>query len=282
MPTSRRDVERRARCRGGSARSRTIATPCSSSSRQRDGAELELHPPGLDLREVEDLVDELEQVAPGVADVADVLLLALVELAEHPVEQHVGEADHGVQRRAQLVRHAGQELGLVPARRPRARRVLSSSSRNTRALWIATADWLASVSSSVDGRSGERARRPAADDERADDLLLAPQRHARPSSASRGGAARRCAGRAARRRGRAPAAASPRVAARPMNVSPRRMRDVAAGPRRARRSCRRRCAARTRRSPASNSKIEPPSASGELDGAGHDRRRAPRRGRGWS
>ena len=53
---------------------------------------------------------------PESADVADVLLLALVEVAEHPLEQHLGEPDDGVQRRAQLVRHAGEELGLVLAR----------------------------------------------------------------------------------------------------------------------------------------------------------------------
>ena len=91
-------------------------------ARASTAPELELHPPGLDLRQVEDLVDELEQMAPRVADVADVLLLALVELAEHAVQQHVGEADHRVERRAQLVRHAGEELRLVPARRPRAAR----------------------------------------------------------------------------------------------------------------------------------------------------------------
>ena len=30
-----------------------------------DGAHVELHPPGLDLRQVEDLVDQLEQVPPA-------------------------------------------------------------------------------------------------------------------------------------------------------------------------------------------------------------------------
>ena len=37
----------------------------------------------------------------------------VVQLAEHPLEQHLGEADDRVQRRAQLVRHVGEELGLV-------------------------------------------------------------------------------------------------------------------------------------------------------------------------
>ena len=37
--------------------------------------------------------------------------------AEHLLLQHFGEADDGVERRPQLVRHRGQELGLVPAGR---------------------------------------------------------------------------------------------------------------------------------------------------------------------
>jgi hypothetical protein len=48
-------------------------------------------------------------------DVAEVLLLALVDRAEHLLEEHLGEAEHRVERRPQLVRHAGEELRLVPA-----------------------------------------------------------------------------------------------------------------------------------------------------------------------
>ena len=52
---------------------------------------------------------------PGREDVLEVLVLLLVELAEHPLAQHLGEADDRVQRRAQLVRHVGEELRLVLA-----------------------------------------------------------------------------------------------------------------------------------------------------------------------
>ena len=38
-------------------------------------------------------------------------------VAEHLLAQHLREADDGVQRRAQLVRHVREELALVPARR---------------------------------------------------------------------------------------------------------------------------------------------------------------------
>ena len=83
---------------------------------QVDRRVLQGHLPGLDLREVEDLVEELQQVAARAVDVVQVLLLALVELAEHPLEEHLGEPEHRVERRPELVGHAGEELGLVPAR----------------------------------------------------------------------------------------------------------------------------------------------------------------------
>ena len=50
---------------------------------------------------------------PEDEDVLQVVVLLLVQLAEHALDQHLGEADDGVQRRAQLVRHVRQELALV-------------------------------------------------------------------------------------------------------------------------------------------------------------------------
>ncbi len=47
------------------------------------------------------------------SDVLEVLGLLLVHLSEHALEQHVREADDGVERRAQLVRHVREELALV-------------------------------------------------------------------------------------------------------------------------------------------------------------------------
>jgi hypothetical protein len=75
---------------------------------------MKLHPPRLDLGEVENVVDQSEQV-PGGAEHAverlDVLLQCLRILP-----QHLGDADDGVQRRTQFVAHIGQELRLVLAR----------------------------------------------------------------------------------------------------------------------------------------------------------------------
>src|SRR5713101_8445710 len=77
------------------------------------GDHLEL--PGLDTGEVEDAIDELEEVGATVVYRADVRLLSLRQLAVEAVQQHLREADDGVERRPELVRHAGQKLGLEPA-----------------------------------------------------------------------------------------------------------------------------------------------------------------------
>src|SRR5262245_41680271 len=46
-------------------------------------------------------------------DVFRVLSLFLIQLAGHPLPQDFGEADEGVKRRAQRVRHVGEKLRLV-------------------------------------------------------------------------------------------------------------------------------------------------------------------------
>src|SRR5207249_3425615 len=64
---------------------------------QRHG--LELHLARLDLREVEDVVDELEEVAPAREDVAQVFLLLARDGPDLLVVQELGEADDAVERR---------------------------------------------------------------------------------------------------------------------------------------------------------------------------------------
>ena len=53
-------------------------------------------------------------MAAGREDVISVLGLFLVSLAEHSLPQDFREANDGVERRAQLVGHVGEEPGLVP------------------------------------------------------------------------------------------------------------------------------------------------------------------------
>ena len=76
---------------------------------QREEIEIDLregHPPGLDAREVKDGLDLGEQRPTGVLHGPRHILLLAVELG---FEQHRAHADHGVERRAQLVADAGQE-----------------------------------------------------------------------------------------------------------------------------------------------------------------------------
>ena len=98
------------------ARSRSSIIVLSMAVGKSKSLEVQLHAPGLDLRQVEDVVDQREQVPPRVQDVGEILRLLVVDLAEHLLGQDFREADDGVERRAQLVRHVGQELALVLAR----------------------------------------------------------------------------------------------------------------------------------------------------------------------
>ena len=78
---------------------------------QLEGVVLELELVGLDLGEVEDVVDEGEQRVAGAAQGLDEVALVA---AEGGVEQQAGHADDGVHRRADLVAHVGQEGALGP------------------------------------------------------------------------------------------------------------------------------------------------------------------------
>jgi hypothetical protein len=72
---------------------------------------LEVDAAGLDLREVQDVVDDLEQRAPRLVDHLGVLALLG---RERRVEQQPRHPDHAVHRRADLVAHVGHELRLEP------------------------------------------------------------------------------------------------------------------------------------------------------------------------
>src|SRR5262249_53401378 len=69
----------------------------------------QLHLAGLDLGQVEDVVDEVEQLFAARLDVAHPALLFVVELVARA--QHLAEAEDAVQRWAQLVTHGRHEGG---------------------------------------------------------------------------------------------------------------------------------------------------------------------------
>ena len=77
--------------------------------RQREVHMLQAQLPGFDLRQVEDVVDDREQVPRGVVDLGHAVALLGVERAALQQPRH---AEHGVHRRADLVAHVGQELAL--------------------------------------------------------------------------------------------------------------------------------------------------------------------------
>ena len=80
-----------------------------------DDAVLQLLLAGLDLRHVQDIVDQFQQQPAAVVDVVGVFdVFRTPGGAEHLLHDDFRKADHGVQRRAQLVAHIGQELGLGP------------------------------------------------------------------------------------------------------------------------------------------------------------------------
>ena len=69
--------------------------------------------PRLDLREVEDVVDQGEQIGAGPPDRLRHVDLPAGQIGFLVVAELLGEDQQRVERRAQLVRHVGQELGLV-------------------------------------------------------------------------------------------------------------------------------------------------------------------------
>ena len=70
------------------------------------------HRARLDLRQVEDVVDEREQVVARRVDGLRELHLLAGEVAGRVLRELVRENQQAVERRAQLVRHVGEELGL--------------------------------------------------------------------------------------------------------------------------------------------------------------------------
>src|SRR6516165_392921 len=80
------------------------------------GLWVELELSGLDLRQVEHLVDEAKEVCPSAIYALQRLLRLFGAEARRVFDHHLGQPDDGVERRTQLVAHAGDELRLVLAR----------------------------------------------------------------------------------------------------------------------------------------------------------------------
>jgi hypothetical protein len=102
--------------------------------------------------------------------------LLLVELAEHALGQHLGEADDGVQRRPQLVRHVGEKLRFVTAGRLELGALVRDLTEEAGVL-----DGQGRLGSErpedVHDLGEKLARRLAIEGQAPDDLVLAEQRH---------------------------------------------------------------------------------------------------------
>ena len=68
---------------------------------------------GLDFREIEDVIDEIEQIGSRGVDVAGKIDLLWLQIAAGILGELLTENEDRVQRRAQLVRHVREELGLI-------------------------------------------------------------------------------------------------------------------------------------------------------------------------
>ncbi len=144
-----------------------------------DVFEEDVHLAGFDLRQVENVVDQAEQVTAGAFDLLQVATdIVLSEIGDVFLED-LAVADDGVERRAQLVAHIGEELRLVLARdlelaalvldfveQPR---VLDRQHRLRR-----------EGLDQIDGVLRKGAGRAAADHQHADDVVAAEQRRRQP------------------------------------------------------------------------------------------------------
>ena len=82
-----------------------------------DLPEGQVHLAGLDLRQVQKIVEQAHQVLAGGVDIAQILAIALrSDGTEAFFQHHLRKPDDGVERRANLVAHTGQEVGLVRVR----------------------------------------------------------------------------------------------------------------------------------------------------------------------
>ena len=96
----------------GSATATTPADQCGDVEPLGE----DLHASRLDLGEVEHVVDQSEQVPAAHVDLLEVLGERRFAQLRGLLLEHLAVADDGVERRAQLVRHVGEEARLLPSR----------------------------------------------------------------------------------------------------------------------------------------------------------------------
>ena len=76
------------------------------------GLSIERHAAGLNLGQVQDVVDQRQQVPAAGIDVVQIVGLFRRDRPDQAVADQLAETDDSVERRAQFVAHVGQELAL--------------------------------------------------------------------------------------------------------------------------------------------------------------------------
>jgi len=89
---------------------RAEAFPDERQEGERLGAHV--HAPGLDLRQVENFVDQTEKVSPAFPDAVEGRPLTVAQGVARAREHELREADDGIERRPQLVGHGSEEVRL--------------------------------------------------------------------------------------------------------------------------------------------------------------------------
>ena len=95
----------------------TIERTSSISAAEIDLFEIEVHLACLDLRQIENVVDQAKQMPAGIADLGEIGQKFVLSFVLRRLVQHLAVADDRVQRRPKLVAHAGEEGRFVLARR---------------------------------------------------------------------------------------------------------------------------------------------------------------------
>ncbi len=72
---------------------------------------VQVHAPGFDLGHIQHVVDQVQQVLPVFLDQAQVVVHVFGQRAVESFEHHIRKAEDGIERRAEFVRHVGEEGG---------------------------------------------------------------------------------------------------------------------------------------------------------------------------
>jgi len=143
--------------------------------------EIELHLAGLDLGQVQDVVDQPQQVLAGAVDLLEVgdefFLAEVLGL----LLEHLAVADDRVERGPQLMGHVGQELGLVAAGDLQLAALVLQLLEQARVLDRKRRLGREGLEA-LDGLRCERTGLPTPDHQRADQPVLAEDRHHQHSS----------------------------------------------------------------------------------------------------